>query len=334
MRILLCGNRSGTNIGGALERCAIQQGHEVSVLEPELANSRFPLVQRFNWWLRGRRPAKLDWFDRLLLNSVEAEKPDVVLSVGISPPGESAAKRLAARRVRLINYLTDDPWQRRLRADWFIRALPSYDAVFSTKREIMSDLRRAGVKHTIFLPFAYDPGLHFRCDRDSHAAGNNLDSDILFAGGGDSDRYPFLRALVDLGLRVAIYGEQWSQEPMLRDSWRGHANPAQLRKATAAAKLCLCLVRRANRDGHVMRSFEIAAMHGCLLMEDTQEHRELFGEDRESVAYFRNVDEMVMKAKMLLSDPKERERLADAAHNRICRGHHTYGDRLITMVTI
>lgn len=332
MRIVLCGNRGGTNVGGAFERAAIQQGHQVFVLEPSLANSRSLLIQRFNWWVLGRRPARLGWFDQQLLRLIESSNPDVVVSVGISPPSKGAANRIRASKIRLLNYLTDDPWQRHLRASWFIRALPNYESVFSTKREIMTDLQRAGVKHASFLPFAYDPELHHCWKDEAPDANSCLGCDVLFAGGGDADRFPFLRALVEVGLDVAIYGGEWESQPTLRQAWRGHANPGLLRQATASAKVCLCLVRRANRDGHVMRSFEIAAMRGCLLMEDTLEHREIFGPDGECATYFRSIDEMLTKAKLLLRSPEERHRLAAAAHHRICTAHHTYGDRLRTML--
>ena len=53
-----------------------------------------------------------------------------------------------------------------------------------------------------------------------------------------------------------------------------------------AAKVNLCLVRRAKRDGHVMRSFEIAAVGGCMLAQDTDEHREIFGPEGEAVRLF------------------------------------------------
>jgi hypothetical protein len=156
--------------------------------------------------------------------------------------------------------------------------------------------------------------------------------DVLFAGGADADRLPYARALLGAGLKVALYGGYWDRHADLGPHWRGHADLATLCRVTPAAKLVLCLVRRANRDGHAMRSFEAPAMGGCLLMEDTEEHRELFGAEGECVVYFRDADEMVAKAKALLPRAEERARLAAAAHQRICSGGHTYADRLRTML--
>ena len=85
------------------------------------------------------------------------------------------------------------------------------------------------------------------------------------------------------GPSVAVAGGYWERYPAFRAHALGIKPPEIIRALTAAAKVNLCLVRRANRDGHVMRSFEIAAIGGCMLAEDTDEHRDIFGGEGESV---------------------------------------------------
>ena len=77
-----------------------------------------------------------------------------------------------------------------------------------------------------------------------------------------------------------------------------------------------------------MRTFEVPAVGGCMLTEDTAEHREIFGLEGESVLYFLGEVEMVAKARWLLDRPEERRRLAEAAHAKIQSGYCTYQDRL------
>ena len=74
------------------------------------------------------------------------------------------------------------------------------------------------------------------------------------------------------------------------------------------------------------------AIGGCMLTEDTVEHREIFGEDGQAVVYFQTQDEMVEKLRWLLSHDDERHRLADTAHRLITSGKHTYSDRLEAML--
>jgi spore maturation protein CgeB len=69
-----------------------------------------------------------------------------------------------------------------------------------------------------------------------------------------------------------------------------------------------------------------------MLVEDTAEHRALFGENDEAVVYFGSVSEGVDGARALLADPSRRKRLATTAHALVANGHHTYTDRLRTMV--
>ena len=75
-------------------------------------------------------------------------------------------------------------------------------------------------------------------------------------------------------------------------------------------------------------------MRGCILIEDTPEHREVFGPDGEAVIYFRSIPEMVDRARWLLQHGAERKRLAAAAHARITQGRNTYADRLQVMLEL
>jgi hypothetical protein len=230
-----------------------------------------------------------------------------------------------------LNYLTDDPWNPAFRARWFLEALPMYDMVFSARRANMAALERLGCPAVRYMPFGFDPKLCYPQLADAGES-NRLKADVLFVGGADSDRAPFIAALADAGFALALYGGGWERFPKTAPYRRAYADPQTLRQATATAKIALCLVRRANRDGHVMRSFEIPAIGACMLVEDTEEHREIFGPDGETVVYFRSIPEMIDKSRWLLDRPAERQRLAAAAHSRILAGCHTYQDRLAAML--
>jgi spore maturation protein CgeB len=81
-----------------------------------------------------------------------------------------------------------------------------------------------------------------------------------------------------------------------------------------------------------MRTYEVAAMGGCMLVEDTPDHRDLFGQDEEAVVYFRTSTEAVERLRALLADAPRRAALALRVRERIVRGEHTYAARLRQML--
>ena len=180
-----------------------------------------------------------------------------------------------------------------MRSNWHLRALPFYDLVFSPRRSNLDDFQRLGCPKVHYLPFGYDESLFASpaYSGDTHA------HDVLFVGGADPDRVAFMTEFMRHGPPVALAGGYWERYPAFRAYALGIKPPEVIRALTAAAKVNLCLVRRANRDGHVMRSFEIAAVGGCMLAEDTDEHREIFGPEGEAVVYFRDAKEAAQRAR-------------------------------------
>ena len=195
----------------------------------------------------------------------------------------------------------------------------------------MDDLERLGCRSVCYLPFGFDPTLFFpEAPQPDEAA--SYRADVFFAGGADADRIPYIAALLEANLTVSLYGDYWDRFGPTRGVTRGHAPPDVLRKAIAGAATCLCLVRRSNRDGHSMRSFEIPAARGCMLVEDTDEHRQFFGPHEEKVIYSQSIGAMVESARRLLADGAVRERLAAAAHGLVAGGGFSYRDRLRSLL--
>lgn len=290
----------------------------------------WPVVQ-LNWRLLGRRPPRLAAFGKQVLAQCQAVRPRWLLATGAAPLTAATLHGLHTLGITLLNFLTDDPWNPAHRANWFLEALPLYDAVFSPRRANLDDLHELGCSQIHYLPFAYAPQIHYP-ERATPEERYHYHCDVLFYGGADKDRLPYVSALVDAGLNVHLYGGYWDRYARTRPHFKGHADPQALRKAVDGAQITLCLVRQANRDGHVMRTFEVPAMGGCMLTEDTPEHRVLLGADGMATVYFSGTDDLVRKTRWLLERPEERQRLAQTAHVYITQGSHQYADRLHTML--
>lgn len=328
VRVLVVGQGGEADVGAHYVAGAQQLGVAVQFLDAIAAQARSRLVRALLWRL-GRRPARLGAFSREVVQRAGEFEATHVLTTGFAPVSGAGLEELRLRGITSLNFLTDDPWNRAQFSPWFLKVLPRYAAVFSPRRANLDDLSALGCRAVSYLPFAYHPELHFPVPG---ASPTECAGDVLFAGGADADRLPYVRALLAAGLNVALYGGYWDRQADLRPHANGIADLATLRRVTPAAKLVLCLVRRANRDGHAMRTFEVPAMGGCMLVEDTAEHRELLGPDGECAAYFSDTAGMISAAQRLLSQPAERQRLARAAHARITGGGHTYADRLRAML--
>lgn len=332
-RLLIVGNPSEIHVGSHLAKAARMLGIEVDMLDMTQAFAA-PRVVRSLWWRWDRRPFRLRTFSRAVVEQCRTFQPTWLLTTGLAPVDEAALQEIGRMGIARLNYLTDDPWNPAHRARWFFRAVLHYDHVFSPRQANLEDLRRLGCREVTYLPFAYNPTLHFPeppCTVEEKA---RFACDVVFAGGADRDRVPYIAALIRAGFNVGLYGGYWERYPETRAHARGHVDMPTLRKAIGGAKVALCLVRRANRDGHVMRTFEVPAMKACMLTEDTQEHREIFGPEGEAVLYFRTPDEMITKLRWLLDHDDERRRLAAAARARIINGRNTYKDRLMTMLEL
>ncbi len=328
VRLVIVGNSGEAHVGAHLLTAARRLGVETLLLDADTAHGRSRLVRALMWRL-GRRPARLGLFSREAVRRTVEFKATHLLTTGFAPLSSAGLEEIQSRGVASLNFLTDDPWNRTQLAPWFLKVLPRYDAVFSPRRKNLDDLRALGCRTVGYLPFGYNSELHFPAEG---ASPEERDVDVIFAGGADADRLPCVRALAAAGLNVALYGGYWDRQAGLRPYARGMADLATLRRVTPAAKLSLCLVRRANRDGHAMRTFEVPAMGGCMLLEDTEEHHELLGAEGECAVFFGSPPEMIAKARDLVGRPEERNRLVRAAHARITGGGHTYADRLRVML--
>jgi spore maturation protein CgeB len=333
-KILLVGNPDAVHVGAHLHQAAEILGLCVMFSDSRRAFAGPACLVKFNWWVRGHRPPRLRVFSQEVVQACREFRPLWMLVTGLAPLDASALQAIGQLGVKRLNYLTDDPLNPEHRSPWFLKALPHYEHVFSPRRANMEDLRRLGCPAVSYVPFAYAPELHFPEPSATAEEQTRFAAEVVFAGGADRDRAPYMAALLRAGFKVALYGGYWERYPGTKAHAQGHADPQTLRKAIRGAKVALCLVRRANRDGHAMRTFEVPAIGACMLVEDTEEHREIFGEDEVAVAYFCDVDDMIEKLHWLLAHDDERQRLAQTAHYLITQGTHTYRDRLMAMLAL
>ena len=298
---------------------------QVAYSSPALAYSASMRRLRGKVFYRLADRRSWEWwgFQRQLEAQIRQQRPQLVLVTGILPLAPAVFQAVRAGGGRIVNYLTDDPWNPIHRRRCFLRNLPHYDHIFSTKQALRQRLEAAGTPSTSWLPFAYDPALHYP---PSTPAADP--ADVLFIGTGAQERLPWLEALNGLpNVCRRLHG----------NNWRGLTLPGWQRceavvgeaycQAIAAAGVVLGLLRQANGDLSTDRSYEIGAIGGCGLYQDSPEHRALLPHYPEA-GFFRSPAELRIRVEQLLADPALRGQLRQLGAQALRRPEHTYAARL------
>lgn len=336
MNILVVGIGEVPHIGCSFRTALEELGHVVSFVDERQA---FGWLDRHAtrsvvWRLRHKLPTGVSRFNQLLIDTALQSKPDIILSVKGSYIAPDTLKYLReSTRAILINYSTDHPFNPAASNKYVVGALPFWDVYATPRRDTIPNLKLHCKGSVIYLPFGYDPLQHFpeRFAGDGEAA--QFRSDVVFIGVCDQARMPLLESVAEkTGVDVRLYGGgRYGYSRILRERHRGFANGRAYRCALGGSKIALSLLRHTNLDTHVMRTFEVPACGAFMLAERTDEHLAMFQEDKEA-AFFTGLDEVLDKIKYYLKHDSQRLGIARAGYERVINGHHTYKDRVRSLL--
>jgi spore maturation protein CgeB len=264
----------------------------------------------------------------LYLHSRKYQPDYILVTQGLYINPETLQKIKSYTKAVLINYATDDPFNPNITTPDLVACVPIYDLYVCTKRRILTDIKKQGCKSVAYVQFGFDPAVHYVQSPLDPFEISHYSSDLLFIGGADPDRVPMMQEIISgKNINIHLYGIYWNREKTLKEYYYGFAYDDVFRKAHAGTKIGLSLVRRANRDGHSMRSFEIPACGAFLLTDRTEEHQEIFREDRDAV-FFSDISELKEKIRFYLQHEELRHKIAETGHHQIHRRNDTYQDRV------
>ena len=219
-------------------------------------------------------------------------------------------------------------------------ALPRYDWIFTTKSYGVLDLEQGlGIRQASFLPHGYDPETHFPAVLDDFDRAG-LASQAAFIGTWSPKKEALLgclrKALPELHLKV--WGNQWDGaaatlgEALTLQAITGR----EYVKAICATDINIAILSEArgvasSGDLSTTRTFEIPAAGGFMLHERTAEVRGLFEEGKEC-AMFADADELVEKVRYYSAHANERQRIAEAGHQRCLTAGYSVDDRAAAVI--
>jgi spore maturation protein CgeB len=319
----------------ALEASAARGEHEFRFLDEAtfIKNSR-SIAERIADRVAGRPLSGYQQLNRALVEQAADFSPDMIL-VGkgrwFTPAALEAVKKAGGSM--LVNWATDDPFNRADNSRELLNSIPLYDLYVCTKKDIMRDVRRAGCANVAYVRFGYKPEVHFPEAAVTAEERERFACDVMFIGGCDAHRTAYFEALIRAvpEVKLRLYGMYWERVRALRQYARGFAVGRDYRLAVGGAKIAANLVRHANRDDHVMRTFEIPACGGFMLTERSATHDELFS-DNAGAVLFDSPDDFAAKVRSYLGRDEDRAVIAAAGYRRITQGRNSYRDRLAEIV--
>lgn len=261
------------------------------------------------------------------LDAARATRPHLVFATkALHFDGNFIEDIRRASGAMLVHWHPDDYKHRGSSSADFANAISVYDVQVTPKTFNVAEFLEDGARRVEFIPYSYDPDVHRPVPPRTGPT-----RDAVFVGSFEPERAGYLEHAAREGIDLEVWGGYWHRLPK-RSPLRPHCLYREVRAddmaaAFASAKLSLGFLRKANRDLHTARTFEIPASGGVMLAERTDEQRAFFEEGKEAL-YFDSSEEMVARIREYAGRPDELAKIRAAALDRCRRGRYSYAERL------
>lgn len=204
-------------------------------------------------------------------------------------------------------------------------ALPYYDLHFCYSKLLQQTIEKDYHLPTVFLPFGYE--LTNQVYEKAQEQQEILAP--CFIGNPDRERIAFMKSLLKEGINLTIYGHHW--ERYFRSNSQLTLAPPCYQQyywfTLQRYRVQINFLRKHNVDSHNMRTFEIGAIGGVQLANDTTEHREFFEENTE-IFLFKDTKDCVRKINDLLNtEEKEIKIIRRKARAKSIKNDYSYENR-------
>ncbi len=271
-----------------------------------------------------------DSANKKLLEAAEDDKPDILLIFKGMDIYPTTLCRLRDWGIKLVNYNPDHPFTYVSRGSGnrnVLSSIPFFDLHLTYSTDIAASFNKKYPDKKIeIVPFGFKLS-------DEEYAEFHADEEIMracFIGYADRERASVVRKILDHGLELDVYGNEWV---------RYFPKPSSLLRIFPAEsgidyyrtmhryRVQLNLFRGHNVNAHNMRSFEVPAAGGVMLAPDTPEHRKFFIESSEIFLY-RTVEDIpeVISCILQLSD-HETSNIRNNARSRSVNSGYDYDSR-------
>ncbi len=333
-RILISGNFVTHSFENCWFNWLCNNDYSVEAFDPTaILTKSIPttLLWRILWRFFGEMLAFM--VSRQLVKSVLDFQPDLVLVVnGNLISSRALLKIRQTTKTTLFHYYGEDFFNPLNTKNTLRKSIYRYDHLFTTKTFNVPELSKMGLSHITYIPCGYIPCCHYPVSVTAEDV-RQYGSDLTFVGSFETERALILSELKDFHLR--IWGANWHKARKELGLNRSIEHRAvfcdEMSRVWNASKINLAFLRKANRDHHDQRTFEIPACGGFELAERTDEILSFFQEGSE-IECFGSVDELKDKADYYIRHEEQRKRIASGGLNRVRRSSYSYTDHIQTIL--
>ncbi len=263
-----------------------------------------------------------------LEENIEQEKPDVVLVFKGMEILPSTIQRIKQKKIFIVNYNPDHPFIFSGRGSGnsnVTKAFPHYDLHFCYSKLLMQQIEKEYKIATAFLPFGFELSQedYDICEKEVAIP------KVCFLGNPDNERVAFIKKLVALKVPITIHGHHWDRYFKNNDyvTLQDACYHLDYWKTLRKYRLQINILRKHNVDSHNMRTFEVPAVGGIQLADDTTEHR-LFFEEEKEIFLFKNIADCAEKIKFLLALHSQKvEQIRHQARIKSLQSDYSYKNR-------
>ena len=251
--------------------------------------------------------------NRALLEAIDRIRPDILLVVQMYYElwNETLRALQARGDVATISWTTDDSWKYREHSRFIGRY---YHAMATTYRDCVADYHRDGIENVLLTQWGVS-----RDWLQAPLLAKDCKYKVSFIGAAYGRRLKRIRQLRDLGLEVACFGQGWPAGPVATEEL-----PRIMRESVISLNFSDSF--KPGPPQVKARAFEAPGAGGFLLTEEAPDLDRAFVPGKEVITYS-SLKDLAEKAAYYLAHLAERDKIANAGHER-ARRDHTYDTRM------
>ena len=229
-----------------------------------------------------------------------------------------------SKKIIWINIFPDDPFNPQFIKDSnynLLNAIKYYDFFCIWSHRILKKLKNI-IKYDklIYLPFGYDPFIHFSSRKNFKH--KNL---ITFFGTLDFHRAKFFSKVKNIDIRV--YGNNsYKYKKLLKNNkvkFYPEIQGAKMRNIMSKSLVSINILRKQNKNSHNMKTFEIPAMNCLMLTTRSAEQNILLPEDKACLMYS-TAKEFNKKLNYITNNPNKLLKIKSLGHKIIKKYSYSY----------